>query len=164
MEEEPRATAKAGWYQVPPDSPTLRWWDGQTWTDHRVAVPSDPTVIPPPPPGYSQAPDAAPPAAPAPVAKSLDEHLSEEATKFKGYSSLFMLLSLLGALGLGWVSAQNRVCDLSGFGGITCETETDGATFAIVAVVSFAWSMLFVLPLRGIAALLAGVASLLRHD
>jgi hypothetical protein len=31
---DPTRTAPAGWYADPNGAPTLRWWDGTTWSEH----------------------------------------------------------------------------------------------------------------------------------
>ena len=41
----------AGWYPDPQDASQLRYWDGQSWTDHTApsAPPASPAAPPPPP-------------------------------------------------------------------------------------------------------------------
>jgi ABC-type dipeptide/oligopeptide/nickel transport system permease component len=33
----PRVVAPAGWYSDPHGQASMRWWDGQTWTEHTHA-------------------------------------------------------------------------------------------------------------------------------
>ena len=56
--------ATPGWYPEPGRPGELRWWDGSTWTDHRM-----PATAPPPPAVASGAVFGAPPAPPAAMPK-----------------------------------------------------------------------------------------------
>jgi hypothetical protein len=62
--------AKAGWFANPDGSPSLRYYDGQGWTAHTMALgpPRPPTPPPRPVPPVVAAPQPTPPpAAPNPV-------------------------------------------------------------------------------------------------
>lgn len=37
-----QSTPEPGWYDDPEQPGSLRWWDGQAWTDHRRPLPTDP--------------------------------------------------------------------------------------------------------------------------
>jgi hypothetical protein len=119
--------------------------------------------VPPPPQGVlpPQPPTPPPTADPVAARAALVTHLEAESTKFASWAGFFIFLSLLGSLGLGWVASQESVCDFGFAGSISCDTETDAAQFVIVALSTFVASLLFVLPLRGIASLLRGTAAVL---
>lgn len=116
-----------------------------------------------PPPG-SQAPSGpAPCHSTTPQEEPLSQALYQEASKFTGYANIFTILTLLGAIGIGYVASQETSCNL--FGSVpSCETTQDGATFAIVTLSAFVGGMLFVLPLRSASSILTGVARLLDHE
>ena len=59
---ETNSLPAAGWYPDPADSSRIRWWDGQTWTQH-VAVADGGTT----PATPQTAPAPAPVPAPAPL-------------------------------------------------------------------------------------------------
>ncbi|NKY41392.1 DUF2510 domain-containing protein, partial [Cellulomonas septica] len=70
-------SARAGWYAVPAEPGTMRYWDGAAWTEHRQPLPppadSVPITAPPPAPSASAAPAPSAPAyasAPAPASAS----------------------------------------------------------------------------------------------
>ncbi|QHT57201.1 DUF2510 domain-containing protein [Cellulomonas sp. H30R-01] len=62
-------SARAGWYAVPAEPGTMRYWDGSAWTEHRQPLPppADSVPIAAPAPA-APAPAAPAPAAPAPAA------------------------------------------------------------------------------------------------
>lgn len=55
-------TTPAGWYSDPDGSGGQRYWDGNSWTQHRAPA------TPPPPPAPEPAPEPTPPPRPAPPA------------------------------------------------------------------------------------------------
>jgi Protein of unknown function (DUF2510) len=44
---DPQSTPPPGWHDDPHDPTSLRYWDGENWTDQTLAKP--PTTLPPPP-------------------------------------------------------------------------------------------------------------------
>lgn len=98
-----------------------------------------------------------------PATEPLSVSLYQEANRFRGYANLFTLLTLLGAIAIGYVTSQETNCDFVGLSP-GCETTQDGATFALVTFSSFIGGILFVLPLRSSASVLTGVARLLESQ
>lgn len=60
-------SARAGWYAVPAEPGTMRYWDGSAWTEHRQPLPPAAGSVPIAAPAPS-APAPAPTPAPVPVA------------------------------------------------------------------------------------------------
>ncbi|MDC7121975.1 DUF2510 domain-containing protein [Cellulomonas fimi] len=56
-------SARAGWYAVPAEPGTMRYWDGSAWTEHRQPLPPSADSVPIPAP----TPAATVPARPAPA-------------------------------------------------------------------------------------------------
>jgi len=85
MSEENSLPA-AGWYPDPADATRIRWWDGQTWTQH-VAV-ADAAATPAAP-----QPDRSTPSAPAPVPSPAKAGRNVQ-TKLTLWAGLFAALAL----------------------------------------------------------------------
>lgn len=93
------------------------------------------------------------------VVVPLSSRLVKASADFDTYATLFTVLTALGALAIGWATSQVTTCT-----SFSCTTETDGAAFVIGTAASFVGGMLLVLPLRGIATLLLGVADLVEAN